>query len=148
MAAISVLGDLIQTISDRGRDLIGLSRGDLARTASPADLARLCEDLISRRGEASGVALARLILDRYASLPLEERLIFLGIVASEFGADHAAVEQAIAGYRADPTRARLGLLHEAAEAARWRWCGCARISSSCASISRIRAPTRRWWMRR
>ncbi|MFF8799982.1 MULTISPECIES: malonyl-CoA decarboxylase [unclassified Methylobacterium] len=115
MAAISFLGDLIQTISDRGRDLIGLSRGDLARTASPADLARLCEDLISRRGEASGVALARLILDRYAALPLEERLIFLGIVANEFGADHAAVEQAIAGYRADPTRARLGLLHEAAE---------------------------------
>ncbi|MDF9791018.1 hypothetical protein M2440_001719 [Methylorubrum extorquens] len=67
MAAISFLGDLIQTISDRGRDLIGLARSDLARTASAADLARFCEDLISRRGEASGVALARLILDRYAA---------------------------------------------------------------------------------
>jgi malonyl-CoA decarboxylase len=115
MAAISFLGDLIQTISDRGRDLIGLTRTDLARTANPADLARLCEDLISRRGEASGVALARLILDRYAAFPLDERLAFLELVATEFGADHAAVDAAIAAYRAEPTRARLGLLHEAAE---------------------------------
>ncbi|KAB7782473.1 MULTISPECIES: malonyl-CoA decarboxylase [Methylorubrum] len=115
MAAISFLGDLIQTISDRGRDLIGLARTDLARTASAADLARLCEDLISRRGEASGVALARLILDRYASFPEGERLAFLELVATEFGADHDAVDAAIAAYRAEPTRARLGRLHDAAE---------------------------------
>ncbi|ABY33096.1 malonyl-CoA decarboxylase [Methylorubrum extorquens] len=115
MAAISFLGDLIQTISDRGRDLIGLARSDLARTASAADLARFCEDLISRRGEASGVALARLILDRYAAFPLEDRLAFLELIATEFGADHDAVDAAIAAYRADPTRARLGLLHVAAE---------------------------------
>lgn len=115
MAAISFLGDLIQTISDRGRDLIGLPRSDLARTATAADLAKLCDDLISRRGEASGVALARLILDRYAAFPLEERLAFLEIVASQFGADHAAVDEAIAAYRAEPSRARLGKLHVAAE---------------------------------
>ena len=30
MAAISFFGDLLQTISDRGRDLIGIGRGDLA----------------------------------------------------------------------------------------------------------------------
>ncbi len=115
MAAISFLGDLIQTISDRGRDLIGLPRGDLARTASAADLARLCDDLISRRGEASGVALARLILDRYAAFPVDERLKFLELVANDFGADHEKVDAAIDAYRARPTRARLGLLHEAAE---------------------------------
>ncbi|WP_232631239.1 malonyl-CoA decarboxylase [Methylobacterium sp. Leaf118] len=115
MAAISFLGDLIQTISDRGRDLISFGRNDLARAASAADLAKLCDDLISRRGEASGVALARLILDRYAVLPQEERLVFLDLVAAEFGADHDAVEAAIAAYRSEPTRARLGVLHEAAE---------------------------------
>ncbi|KQT45572.1 MCD, Malonyl-CoA decarboxylase MCD [Methylobacterium sp. Leaf456] len=115
MAAISFLGDLLQTISDRGRDLISFGRGDLARTASAADLAKLCEDLISRRGEASGVALARLVLERYAALPLDERLAFLGLVADEFDADHAAVEEAITAYRAQPSRTRLGVLHEAAE---------------------------------
>ena len=105
MAAISFLGDLIQTISDRGRELISFGRGDLAR-AGVAELLQLCEDLISRRGEASGVALGRLILDRYAVIPQEERLAFLKLIAAEFDADHEAVDQAIAAYRADPTRAR------------------------------------------
>ena len=115
MAAISFFGDLLQTISDRGRDLIGIGRGDLAARANAIELIKLCEDLISRRGEASGVALARLILERYASLARAERLTFLQGIATEFAADHEAVDEAIAAYRADPTRAALGLLHEAAE---------------------------------
>ncbi|GJE26280.1 malonyl-CoA decarboxylase [Methylobacterium organophilum] len=115
MAAISFLGDLLQTISDRGRDLISFGRGDPARNADAGELLKLCEDLISRRGEASGVALARLILDRYAVLPAPERLAFLRLIAAEFDADHEAVDEAIAAYRADPTRARLGRLHAAAE---------------------------------
>ncbi|GJE59813.1 malonyl-CoA decarboxylase [Methylobacterium trifolii] len=115
MAAISFFGDLLQTISDRGRDLIGIGRGDLAGRANAAELVKLCDDLISRRGEASGVALARLILDRYASFAKAERLDFLRLIALDFDADHAAVDEAIDAYRAAPTRARLGLLHEAAE---------------------------------
>ena len=35
-AAISFFGDLLQTISDRGRDLVGLGRGDLAARAGAA----------------------------------------------------------------------------------------------------------------
>ncbi|KAB1075267.1 malonyl-CoA decarboxylase [Methylobacterium planeticum] len=115
MAAISFFGDLLQTISDRGRDLISFGRGDIAARANPSELVRFCDDLISRRGEASGVALARLILDRYASFPKSERLAFLRLIAQEFDADHDAVEAAIAAYRSDPTRARLGRLHGAAE---------------------------------
>ncbi|KQP41800.1 malonyl-CoA decarboxylase [Methylobacterium sp. Leaf106] len=115
MAAISFFGDLLQTISDRGRDLIGIGRGDLASKANAQELIKLCEDLISRRGEASGVALARLILERYASLARAERLVFLQGIATVFGADHEAVDDAIAAYRRDPTRAALGVLHEAAE---------------------------------
>lgn len=115
MAASSFFGDLLQTIGERGRDLIGFARGDLAARANPAELVKLCDDLISRRGEASGVALARLILDRYASYAPDERHTFLRLIALEFDADHAAVDEAIAAYREQPTRARLGLLHEAAE---------------------------------
>jgi malonyl-CoA decarboxylase len=115
MAAISFFGDLLQTISDRGRDLIGIGRGDLASKANAQELIKLCEDLISRRGEASGVALARLILERYASLARAERLVFLQGIATVFGADHEVVDDAIAAYRRDPTRAALGVLHEAAE---------------------------------
>lgn len=115
MAAISFFGDLLQTISERGRDLIGIGRSDITGRASASELVKLCEDLISRRGEASGVALARLILDRYASFGQTERHAFLRGIALDFDADHAAVDEAIAAYRADPTRARLGTLHEAAE---------------------------------
>ena len=115
MAAISFFGDLLQTISERGRDLIGIARGDIASRASAGDLVKLCEDLISRRGEASGVALARLILDRYASFGQAERHAFLRAIALDFDADHTAVDAAIAAYRAAPSRARLGTLHEAAE---------------------------------
>ncbi|KQP61188.1 MCD, Malonyl-CoA decarboxylase MCD [Methylobacterium sp. Leaf399] len=115
MAAISFFGDLIQTISDRGRDLIGFGRGDLAARANAIELVGLCEDLISRRGEASGVALARLILERYTSLSREERGTFLRLVAMEFGADHTGIEDAITTYRANPTRAALGVLHKSAE---------------------------------
>ena len=115
MAAISFFGDLLQTISERGRDLIGIGRGDMTSRASAGDLVKLCEDLISRRGEASGVALARLILDRYASFGQAERHAFLRAIALDFDADHEAVDEAIAAYRAAPSRARLGSLHEAAE---------------------------------
>ncbi len=102
MAAISFFGDLLQTISERGRDLIGIGRGDMGSRASAGDLVKLCEDLISRRGEASGVALARLILDRYASFGQAERHAFLRAIALDFDADHAAVDEAIAAYRAAP----------------------------------------------
>ncbi len=114
MAAISFLGDLLQSISDRGRGLIAFGRDDPAK-ASVADVVKLCEDLISRRGEASGVALARIILDRYDSFSGPDRHEFLRRIALDFGADHAAVESAIAAYGKAPSRAALGRLHEAAE---------------------------------
>ncbi|MDB5582527.1 MAG: Malonyl-CoA decarboxylase, partial [Bradyrhizobium sp.] len=49
----SFFGELLQTISERGRDLLDLARprrGDAA--ARSEDLAQLCEDLLSGRGEA------------------------------------------------------------------------------------------------
>ena len=60
----SFFGELLQTISERGRELIDRARdrrGDAA--ARSASLVELCEELLSGRGEASGVALAREILD-------------------------------------------------------------------------------------
>ena len=113
--AASFFGDLLQTISERGRDLIGLGRGDIAVRANAGELVKLCDDLISRRGEASGVALARLILDRYAAFDRTERFTFLRLIALDFDADHAAVDEAIAAYRAEQSRALLGRLHAAAE---------------------------------
>ena len=60
----SFFGELLQTITERSRAL--LDRAGARRDAVAArseNLVELCEDLLSRRGEASGVALAREILD-------------------------------------------------------------------------------------
>ncbi|ACL61991.1 malonyl-CoA decarboxylase [Methylobacterium nodulans] len=115
MVAISFLGDLLQSITERGRGLIPFGKSEALSRASVPDLVKLCEDLISRRGEASGVALARIILDRYATFTVAERHDFLRRIALDFGADGTAVEGAIAAYQAAPSRTTLGRLHEAAE---------------------------------
>lgn len=112
---VSFFSDLLATISERGRGLIGLGRGDDHARASVTDLVKLSQELISRRGEASGVALARIILDRYSSLPQKDRFAFLAHVAAEFGSDEAAIERAIENYRTMPSRAAVGGLHVAAE---------------------------------
>jgi malonyl-CoA decarboxylase len=112
---VSFFSDLLASISERGRGLIGLGRGDEHARASVADLVRLSHELISRRGEASGVALARVILDRYMSLPQKDRFAFLAHVAAEFGSDEPAIERAIEAYRQTPSRITVSALHHAAE---------------------------------
>ena len=59
----SFFGELMQSISERGRALIERGRGRYDGAAQPSEtLVELCEELLSGRGEASGVALAREIL--------------------------------------------------------------------------------------
>jgi malonyl-CoA decarboxylase len=105
-------GELLQTISDRGRKL--LSRRTNAVTRS-ADFVVLCEDLLSGRGEASGVALAREILNRYAELTTGPRIAFFEALAHQFGPDRARMEKAIANWQANPTDAAASEVHLAAE---------------------------------
>ena len=112
---VSFFSDLLSSISERGRGLIGFGRGDEPVRASVADLVKLSHELISRRGEASGVALARIILDRYSSLPQKDRFAFLIHIAGDFGSDEAAIEHAIDAYRKTPSRAAAHALHDAAE---------------------------------
>jgi malonyl-CoA decarboxylase len=110
----SFFGDLLQTIADRGRALVGLSRGDGA-DSPPQDLIGLCDALLSGRGEASGVALAQEILTRYAAADGAERQRFLAALAERFGPDHKRLEQAIAAWTTDPDDRRAIDLHIAAE---------------------------------
>jgi malonyl-CoA decarboxylase len=110
------LSDLMQSIAERGRAV-------LARVWTPAaidapDLATLSETLLSSKGEASGVALARDLLDRYAALDAGERARFLDILAVRFGADPQVVARAIDAYREAPDEARLMALHRATRSRR------------------------------
>ncbi len=91
-------------------------------TGSPAadsrsrdELQSLCRGLLSSRGEASGVAMARRVLDLYASSSPDDRDGFFRTLAEDFGPDRAQVSRAWADYEKDPTPARLAAMIHAVE---------------------------------
>ncbi|MFN5721211.1 MAG: MCD, Malonyl-CoA decarboxylase MCD, partial [Bradyrhizobium sp.] len=86
--ANAFFSDLLSTISERGRVLLG--RASPANDKQDAsELLELCEALLSGRGEASGTAMAREVLDRYHHLDAAGRLSFFQTLARDFGPDHA-----------------------------------------------------------
>ncbi len=58
----------------------------------------LCQALVSARGEASGVALAAVIIDRFASLSPHDTLQFFQDLASEFDPDPQLISAAATRY--------------------------------------------------
>src|SRR5947209_7242592 len=96
--------DLLTSISERGRTL-------LRRGGSPDDkpdaagLIQLCEALLSGRGEASGTAMAREVLDRYRNLSEAERLAFFETLATGYGPEREKLAKAIQAWRAQPNEA-------------------------------------------
>ena len=110
----SFFGELLQTISERGRALLARDRRGEASARSES-LVELCEDLLSGRGEASGVALAREILTRYGTLTIGPRIAFFEALAQRFGIDKTRMEQAIDAWRASPSDAAAAEVHIASE---------------------------------
>lgn len=110
----SFFGELLQTISDRGRALLNRERRgqDPLRSES---LIELCEDLLSGRGEASGAALAREILTRYAELRTGPRVAFFEALAERFGTDGERLDKAIAAWKENPGGASALEVHSASE---------------------------------
>jgi malonyl-CoA decarboxylase len=112
----SFFGELLQTISERGRALIDRTRdrrGDAA--ARSHSLIELCEELLSGRGEASGVALAREIFTRYDALTTGPRIAFFEALAVRFGVDRERVDAAVDAWTQDGTDEAAFDLHRAAE---------------------------------
>ena len=108
----SFFSELLQSIADRGRALI--QRREPARGRSDG-LIELCEALLSGRGEASGVALAREILTRYDDLTTGPRIALFEALASTFGHDTKRIDAAVAAWRQSPTAANAAELHQASE---------------------------------
>jgi malonyl-CoA decarboxylase len=106
--------DLLTSISERGRTLLRRgSASDAKQTAS--DLIDLCEALLSGRGEASGTAMAREVLDRYHDLDGPGRLAFFQTLARNYGPDQDKLMQAFEAWRAAPTEDGASDLHFASE---------------------------------
>ena len=100
------------------RNLFGLLGRRPSSPKGPVDaatLAGLSEALLTVRGEASGVAMAREILDGYASLSTAGRHAFLRILAERFGSESDRLGKAIADYQASPGPRTATALHAAAE---------------------------------
>ena len=78
-------------------------------------LLELADGLMSERGEASGVALARELLDAYLAADEAGQLEFLTSLPQKFGIDARRIDRAIASYQANPRADTARRLHEATE---------------------------------
>ena len=110
----SFFSEMLQSIADRSRALIKRERREPAHERS-AGLVEQCEELLSGRGEASGVALAQEILADYAELTTGPRIAFFEALATTFGHDRARIDRAIADWRQSPSDETAAELHRASE---------------------------------
>jgi malonyl-CoA decarboxylase len=106
--------DLLASISERGRTLLRRN-GSSDATQEASDLVELCEALLSGRGEASGTAMAREVLDRYRHLDEAGRLSFFETLARNYGPDRGKLAQAIEAWRAQPSDEDASDLHFVSE---------------------------------
>ena len=114
----SFFHDMLGSITERGRAFLErtASRPEVrAETKAPETLETLSRALLSGRGEASGVALARQLLDRYAGEPIPARIDFFRLLAQEFDPDLSAIGRAWDDYRQDSSPRHLQDLLEAVE---------------------------------
>ncbi len=86
---------VIDSVADRGRDLLHL-RGN---SKSPEGIERLCLALLSEKGEASGTALAREVVNHYRGMNGDERIAFFDMLYTRFGPDEEAIIQAADEFR-------------------------------------------------
>ena len=115
----SFFQDMLGSIAERGRALLERSPGRPG-TASPDATAPETLEFPGPRppvgpGEASGVALARQLLDRYAAEPMAARIAFFRLLAEQFDPDPAGIGQAWESYRQDASPDNLQRLLEAVE---------------------------------
>ncbi|MFR0689296.1 malonyl-CoA decarboxylase [Enterobacterales bacterium AE_CKDN230030158-1A_HGKHYDSX7] len=109
---ISFFQELLQSISERGRQLLE------SREPAPANaqaLAQACRKLISGHGEASGVALARQVLCTYRDCPEEQQKAFFDTLLKDFAPPHEVLAEACQRYLDDPSSANTTKLFEASE---------------------------------
>ena len=112
MKSVSVFSEILSSIADRGLSFLDLSRSG-KRTES--ELCDLCAELISGRGEASGIAMAMEILNGYESLEAGAKTTFFQSLAERFGPDPDALSAAADTYLKDPSIEHAAALTEAAQ---------------------------------
>ncbi|PZN49676.1 MAG: MCD, Malonyl-CoA decarboxylase MCD, partial [Proteobacteria bacterium] len=112
---VSFLQELLNTIADQGRQLLPWTArsGDASK-----DIAELAKALVSVRGEASGVAMARQILEIYRGLTRQQKHAFFQFLATSMQPRQETVLEAASAYVSDPSPERLSKLQSAVESPR------------------------------
>jgi malonyl-CoA decarboxylase len=110
---VSFLQELLNTVAERGRQLLPWALG-----GADDDIVALSRALISGRGEASGVAIARQILNCYRSLGAEERRVFFEFLSEGMQPEASEVASAANAYLKMPTPRALQRLQAAVESPR------------------------------
>ncbi len=106
---VSFLQELLSSVAEQGRSLLPKS---LFGVDATEDVYALARALGSGRGEASGVAIARELLDRYAQLDEDERVRFFQFLASDMQPDAARVAEAAQSHLDEPSPATLAKLQK------------------------------------
>lgn len=112
---VSFFQELLTTVAEQGRSLLPKT---LFGGGENDDIEELARALVSGRGEASGVAIARALLDRYRTLTPPERTQFFRFLAEVLQPDAAEVAEASRAFIADPGDVALSKLRRAVEGKR------------------------------
>jgi len=112
---VSFLQELLSSVAEQGRAFLPRA---LFGAGAEEDIEALARALISGRGEASGVAIARELLDRYAQLGQEDRHKFFRFLATELSPDEERVTEAARGYLDNPGDETLAALQKTLDSPR------------------------------
>lgn len=111
---VSFLQDLLNTVAEQSRQYLPAALAGRAKE----DITTLAEALVSGRGEASGVAIARQILEFYRSMSQDDRRSFFRYLAKHFQPDEVAVTAAAEAYVKSPSEQGLAKLRATVESPR------------------------------
>ena len=109
---MSFFGDILTSLFERAP----LLRGAMADDDKPIEV--LCQDLLTSRGDVSGMSLAQLVLDRYADFNDDEKLALFTLLANEMDVSCGDAVSALQAYESAPTAANYAALTKKIEPAR------------------------------
>lgn len=105
------LDRLMETVADRGRELLHMQGGKLHGDSMEA----WCQKLLDGQGEASSIAIARDILQRYSDSDDAQRTQFFDLLYSRFGPNTSEISRAAKRYLETEDDDALGELIDAVE---------------------------------
>ena len=91
------LKDIISSIADAGKKLF--KKSTVVKKNDVETIITLCDDLLSNKGAAFGITVARDVTDLYQTLSHENKLLFFKKINEKYKPSHSKVEAAIEVYK-------------------------------------------------